>query len=154
MGARQPEPAKVIGDEWALERIAGWMGTVRGWLDARKIDDDLSMTADRIVRELDKLILALKQTEELRTESEFAEGEGGGAGDGRQLMKKPVPTVTELLVLKAMQTDINQRTKRIGADVDPDTAEERQLRELQMIGEDQAEVRRLAALVTRRARHP
>ena len=69
-------------------------------------------------------------------------------------MKKPVPTVTELLVLKAMQTDINQRTKRIGADVDPDTAEEQQLRELQMIGEDQAEVRRLAALVTRRARHP
>ncbi|MCH8251566.1 MAG: hypothetical protein IID36_03840 [Planctomycetes bacterium] len=150
----RPELAKVIVYEWALERIAGWMGTVRGWLDARKIDDDLSMTADRIVRELDKLILALKQTEELRTESEFAEGEGGGAGEGRQLMKKPVPTVTELLVLKAMQTDINQRTKRIGADVDPDTAEERQLRELQMIGEDQAEVRRLAALVTRRARHP
>ena len=67
---------------------------------------------------------------------------------------KPVPTIAELLVLKAMQKEINGRTRRFAESRDMQDPGEAQLRELQMLGEDQAQVRQLTELVTQKARRP
>ena len=73
----------------------------------------------------------------------------GGSASG-----PPIPTVAELLVLKGMQVDINERTRSLDEAFDPQSATETQLRQLSVIGEDQAEVRRLTELVTSRAQQP
>ena len=148
-----PELRRVPVYEWALRRVAEWMETSRGWLSSRKVDDELVAVAARIVRELDKLIKAIEETQALPTEAEFAEAEGGG-GQGRTISLKPVPAVTELLLLKAMQMDVNERTAAQHGSFDLDKATEAQLRERKMLGEDQIEVRRLTELVTARAREP
>lgn len=149
-----PDLEKVPVYEWALRRTAEWMDTSSRWLDARKIDDDLTTTTRRIARELEKLIQAIRETEALPTETEFAEAEGGGSGEGQSLGLRPVPTVAELLVLRAMQQDVNERTGTLHQSLDVENANEGQLRELKAVGEDQAQVRRLTELVTARARQP
>ena len=86
---------------------------------------------------------------------EFVETDtGGGQGQGELVTDRPVPTVAELLVLKALQTDINDRTQGLQQSFDIDEATEQQLRELRILGEDQAELRRLAERVTEQAQHP
>jgi len=148
-----PDVEKVPVFEWALRRVAGWMSSSRDWLSARKIDDELAVTTERVVRELEKLLQAIVDTERLPPETEFAEADGGG-GEGQNATTKPVPTVTELLVLKAMQVDINQRTRTLHEAGNVDEADESQLRELTVMAEDQIEVRRLTEMVTAKARGP
>jgi len=148
-----PDLRKVPVYEWALRRVAEWMDKCRNRLDTRKVDSDLVATSERIVRELDRLVHAIDQTKSLPISTEFAEAGGGGSG-GRSTDAKPVPTVAELLVLKAMQADINLRTTELNRVVDVDAATEEQLRELRIVGEDQSQVRLLTDLVTKRARHP
>ena len=63
-----------------------------------------------------------------------------------------MPTVAELLVLKAMQNDINERTATLYARFDASHPTEKELLQLTLIGEDQSEVRRLVELVTTRAK--
>jgi len=87
--------------------------------------------------------------------TEFAEAEmEGGGSEGEAATTATVPTVAELLVLKAMQVDINERTRALSLQFDRDAATETRLRQLTAIGEDQAEVRRLTELVTGRAQQP
>jgi len=141
--------------DWALKRVVEWMDESRGRLATRQIDDDLAAIANRIVRELEKLVGAIVETRSLPVDTDFVESDrGGGQAQGGIIRYKPVPTVAELLVLKAMQVDINGRTEGIHEALDIDNATEQQLRELTMLGEDQAEVRRLTEMVTKRARHP
>ncbi len=151
----RPQLERVPVYDWALERVGRWMDSSRDGLDARLVDDALIATVDRVVRELEKLIGALIDTQSLPTNTEFVEADGGGGGGGGASGRgavKPVPTVAELLVLKAMQVDINDRTQKLSTEFDPSEATEAQLRKLTIIGEDQTEVRRLAELVTERAR--
>jgi hypothetical protein len=151
----RPELEKVVVYEWALKRVADWMKTSRSWLDTRKIDEELIAVTRRIVRELQRLISAIDQTQSMPLSTEFVEQSGGGGGEGAGAVQgKPVPTIAELLVLKAMQADICNRTREIGETLDPVNADELQLREIKMLGEDQAQVRRLTEMVTRRARQP
>jgi len=150
-----PEFEKVAVYKWALERVAQWMRSSRRALSDRRVDDDLLEVAGRIVRELEKLIRAIEDTEALPLDTEFMEAEGGGGQSGsRQASDKPVPTVAELLVLKAMQTDINDRTDKLHESFDIEEATERQLRDLRIIGEDQSELRRLTIRVVEQAQHP
>ena len=55
-------------------------------------------------------------------------------------------------MLKAMQKDVNYRTKDFHENFDVENATEEQLQNIQTIGEDQAEVGRLTEKVTQRAR--
>ncbi|UCF34514.1 MAG: hypothetical protein JSV78_04270 [Phycisphaerales bacterium] len=151
----RPELQKVVVYEWALERVTGWMQTSRTWLTSRKIDEDLIALTERIVRELERLIDAIEETQAMPLTSEFVEQAGGGGGGGAGAIQgKPVPTIAELLVLKAMQADITERTRSLGETVELKEATEEQLRELKTLGEDQAQVRRLTEMVTQRARQP
>lgn len=150
-----PELERVVVYDWALKRVARWMEESRQRLDAREIDETLTTTTARIARELEKLIAAVVETQSLPMSMEFAEAEReGGSGEGKTISGVAVPTVAELLVLKAMQVDINERTRVLGIQFDADAATEAQLRQLTVIGEDQAEVRRLTEMVTSRAQQP
>ena len=152
----------VLGDldevkvyKWALDRVAGWMDQGRRRLDARRIDDELLRMTDRIVRDLRNLVQAIVETQAMPITAEFAEAEGGGGGGaGMPMQSKPVPTVAELLVLKAMQRDVNERTQRLNQSFDPTTADEQELADLMEIAEDQTEVRRLAELLTEKTHGP
>jgi len=150
-----PDLEKVVVYDWAMKRVARWMDDSRTRLDAREIDEELRTTTDRIARELEKLIAAVVETQSLPMSTEFAEADmENGGGDGGNASGPPIPTVAELLVLKGMQVDINERTRSLDEAFDPQSATETQLRRLTVIGEDQAEVRRLTELVTSRAQQP
>jgi hypothetical protein len=150
-----PDLEKVVVYDWAMKRVARWMDDSRTRLDAREIDEELRTTTDRIARELEKLIAAVVETQSLPMSTEFAEADmENGGGEGASASGPPIPTVAELLVLRGMQVDINERTRSLDEAFDPQAATETQLRQLSVIGEDQAEVRRLTELVTSRAQQP
>ncbi len=149
-----PDMEKVPVYDWVLRRVAGWMDTSRDWLNTRKIDTQLVETTARILRELDQLIAAIKETQEAPIDTEFAEAEGGGGrGQGGSMTQKPIPTMAELIVLKAMQVSINERTIATNERVDWDDPTELDLRQLTIIAEDQAEVQLLTDKLTTKARH-
>lgn len=156
--AQLPDYERVTVYKWALERVARWMEIGRTRLSspgARQIDEDLLVVVNRIADELRKLVRAIEETESLPLDMEFVETDtGGGQGQGELVTDRPVPTIAELLVLKALQTDINNRTQELQQSFDIDEATEQQLRELRILGEDQAELRRLAERVTEQAQHP
>jgi len=150
-----PDFDKVPVYRWALDRVLTWMTQCREKLDRRDIDQNLVATGQRIVGELEKLIAAIKETEAMPLDTAFMEAERGEAGGpGQQAAGKQIPTVAELLVLKAMQVDISERTRQFDETIDPDTATEDQLRELRALGEDQGEVRRLTEMVVQKAKGP
>jgi hypothetical protein len=150
-----PDFEQVIVYMWALTRVGDWMDASRSRLNDRRIDDELVDLTDRITRELKKLIQAIVETRAMPLTTEFVEAEGGGGGGAGHVMQtKPVPTVAELLVLRSMQGDINERTQELHQSLDLQNATEQQLRKLEEIGEDQTEVRRLTEMVTGRVRQP
>ena len=132
------------------------MDESRARLSGRTIDDGLVRRTERIVTELQKLIQAIVDTQALPTDTQFVEASGGGGGGdkGRSAQSKPVPSVAELLVLKAMQNDVNLRTIELHDSMDPDDESESQLRELQTLAEDQTEIARLTLRLTETARQP
>lgn len=140
---------------WSLQRVTRWMDDAADRLSRRAINGDLVELSARILHELETLSSAVDSTESLVTDPQFAGEDQGGGGDGQggqNAGQKPVPTVTELLVLKAMQLDINQRTRDLNtelADVQPTEA---QLRQLRTLGEDQADLRRLTEKLVEEAR--
>ncbi len=144
---------RVVVYRWALQRVATWMEAGRERLRKRSVDQELVDLTSRIAGELEKLIQALVETEALPMDTQFVEAQqGGGHGPGSAAANKPIPTVAELLVLKAMQRDVNERTQSLNESIDIDRVDEAALRRLQAVGEDQVEVRRLSELVTQRAR--
>ncbi len=152
LDAMLPDVEEVMVYKWALDRVGRWMDDARRMLDGRTIDADLVDTTERIAAELAKLIKAIDDTQELAVDEEFAEAEsGGGGGGGQKGQSKPIPTVAELLVLRAMQQDINERTSELGESVSATDPSEDDLRKIGRVGEDQAEVRKLAEMVTGRA---
>jgi hypothetical protein len=151
----RPELQKVPVFDWALNRVSGWMRSCRDWMEQRKIDDELELTANRITRELEQLLQAVGEARDMPMDQEFAEAEQGGGGSGAASgSNKPIPTLAELLVLKAMQIDIQSRTQSISEGSSPEAKEEDRLRELRTLGEDQAQVKALAEMLLAKAREP
>ncbi len=149
-----PDLEKVVVYQWALNRVDVWMETSQQWLLARKIDEELVSTTDRIVHEIEMLVAAIEETQDLPFDEKFAEAEqsGGGTGSGSQSGQKPIPTVAELFVLRSMQVDINGRTSTLHKELDLDEATEQELHQLKALSEDQNQVRQLTQKITARAR--
>ncbi len=145
---------EVVVYHWALERVGRWMVQARDQLNDRRLDNELPATTGRITRELEKLVRAIVETAALPVDTQFVESQSGEGGQGMTRSGKLVPTVAELLVLKAMQVDLSERTTALHESLDPERASESQLGELKVLGEDQAEVRRLTEMVTERVRRP
>lgn len=149
-----PHFEKVPVYKWALERITRWMDETRTRLNARRLDEELVVTSGRIIKELEGLVAAIVATEALPIDTQFVESDKGGGGGAANSQSRPVPPVAELFVLKAMQTDINERTTQLGGPLDPNEVTGQALRRLRMLGEDQAHVRKLTELVTREVEQP
>lgn len=152
VAALQPDFEQVIVYRWAMDRVSSWMEEVASSLTERRLDASLSRTSARILREIQRLIDAIDETEKLPMDTQFVEqagsqGQGGGKAGG-----KPVPTVAELLVLKAMQLDLNERTRELDDRVGDAAASERDLDEMSELGEDQARIRELTGRLTEKAR--
>ncbi len=143
---------------WVIDRVLELITQARDALEGRRLDDELGTAQRHIVEELDVLIAALDEAVHLPPADEYADGQspGGGGAGADAAGKSPVPGVAELLVLKAMQLDINAKTAEYGPDFDPNTATEEQLRQLQHLAERQQKVRELTQAVTQRAEqgHP
>lgn len=152
--AHAPDLQKVVVYEWALRRVMEWMTESRSRLSQRRIDDDLLRLAERIIHQLEQLIEAIVQTRNLPVDEAFVESADVRPGQGESLSSGPIPTVAELLVLKSMQTDINERTQRLHESGVLDEPSEEKLLELRALGEDQRGVRQLTEMVTTQARHP
>lgn len=138
---------------WVIDRVLGLIGKSGDALRARRLNQELSGDQQQVVAELDLLISALAEAAALPSADEYAEG-GGGGGGGQQGADdgSPIPGVAELLVLKAMQLDVNARTAKLGGDFSTDDATESDLRELRRLGERQRKIQELALTVTRRAK--
>jgi hypothetical protein len=151
----RPLLEQVVVYDWALARAIQWMEQVRERLEQRSVDDALVLLTGRIVRELEQLIQAIDDTQSLPMPDKYVEESGGGGGGGAMgggMDGPPVPTLAELLVLKAMQQDINTRTGELAAILEEEAPTEKQLQALKILGEDQEQVRELTERVTQRAR--
>ncbi|MCH8241715.1 MAG: hypothetical protein IH897_03765 [Planctomycetes bacterium] len=151
-----PEFEKVKVFAWSLRRVSERMDRGRRQLDNRQIDEPLLRIIARIVRDLEKLVQAIVETLNL-PETEFAEAEESGSSGGRgraaqRNATRPVPTVTELLVLKSLQRDLVERTRRLHGEVGGLDLSEEQLRAIVEIGEDQADIGSITQMLTRQAR--
>ena len=151
-----PEFEKVKVFAWSLRRVSEKMDRGRRQLDNRQIDEPLLRIIARIVRDLETLVGAIVETLNL-PETEFAEAEESGSSGGRgshaqRNATRPVPTVTELLVLKSLQRDLVERTRRLHGEVGDLDLSEEQLRAIVEIGEDQADIGSITQMLTRQAR--
>ncbi len=151
-----PDLEKVVVYRFAMERAAAAMDEVRTRLRRRRIDASLVALSKRIVEQVDILIQAAIETAGLPVQDEFVEsvgGEGGGGGSGPGAAdRKPVPTITELIVLRFMQEDVNRRTVELDRSIDQIEPSEETLSELKVIGREQSEIRQLTELLTNKAR--
>ena len=151
-----PEFEKVKVFAWSLRRVSERMDHGRRQLDNRQIDEPLLRIIARIVRDLETLVKAIDETLNL-PETEFAEAEESGSSGGRgraasRNATRPVPTVTELLVLKSLQRDLVERTRSLHGEVGGLDLSEEQLRAIVEIGEDQADIGSMTQMLTRQAR--
>ncbi|MBN1343241.1 MAG: hypothetical protein JXQ73_11210 [Phycisphaerae bacterium] len=132
--------------DWVMERLGGDMNDLAGRYDRRLAEAKTKKLAESILQRLNDLVAGLEQEppDDKSQHDPFADAGGGGPGGGAT-KTKPVPTVAELLVLKALQADVNRRTER--ADLDrqlADTVSEEQLEAIRKLGKDQQQIRQLA----------
>jgi hypothetical protein len=144
--------AKIEGAvyQWALSRIADHMMLSQQALTHRQIDHQLTATHDRILRDLDQLLLAFEQIAALPPLEMNVDSTGGGGRQSQQTQQPSVPTAAELLVLKAVQQELNARTQTLAKNIDLDRATEQQLEQVRSIGLEQRELHALTQRITRR----
>lgn len=141
--------------QWALQGVDEWMGRIHDELIRRDVSYEIVRTGERIVGRLEQLIVAIDQTLALPTDREFEDSQSGGSGGQGGAGPEggtPLPKVTELLLLKSLQLDINKRTRELHGTMDSSGSAGKHLDKLSEIAGDQEELRRLAERVTGRAR--
>ncbi len=141
---------------WVMERILKAMAESQHMLRNSELEAPLTATQHRVIALIDRLIDAIDQVQKMAREQFAAAANGGGgsgSGGGPQAGgAQPVPTIAELLVLKAMQEDLRQQTADVHDRVNGRTADEAQLREIERLGHEQAELKQLTIELTAKAR--
>lgn len=101
---------------------------------------------DRIIRDLGWLIESVDDKGK-ENDPNFVQDsmDAGGGAAGQPTASKPVPTLAELKVLKSMQVDMNDQTVALSRQL-PEQSErtEAQLRQIELLGQTQIEIRDLA----------
>ncbi|MCG3137921.1 MAG: hypothetical protein HJJLKODD_01776 [Phycisphaerae bacterium] len=138
---------------WIAGKIDTAMTTSREYLDATRFEPPLEVAQARIITQLNQLIEAIAAAEQM-VDEQFAEGPAsGGSGAGQaDEQSQPVPTVAELLILKTIQQDINERTRQLQNLVAEQSADERQLTEMRQLAQEQGELLILTQQLTEKAR--
>ncbi|MCH7812857.1 MAG: hypothetical protein IID40_02430, partial [Planctomycetes bacterium] len=97
--------------QWVLETVLELVDQSGEALRRRALDEDLAENQQRIVGELDVLIDALQQAAQPHQPDRYAEGSSSGGGQPtRAAQQSAIPSVAELLVLRTMQQQLNDRT--------------------------------------------
>ena len=109
-------------------------------------------TVRSVIRRLTQLIGAVDDTLALPPPDEFADGQSGASGGSSSGDQRPIPHVAELMVLRAMQMDLNQRTRALAGAMNPRQADESQLDAARRLGVAQEQLRALTSRVTQQAR--
>ena len=138
--------------DYVLESIGEDMGDVRDALTERRLDEPLVDLGESIVRRLTQLIGAVDDTLALALPDEFADGQSGASGGWSSEDRRPIPHVAELMVLRAIQMDLNQRTSALAGAMNPQQADEEQLDFARRLGLEQKRLRALTLRVTQQAR--
>ena len=96
----------------AHEQLDALMGSASETLGAGSVDRGVTLNQSMAVQTLQMLVEALGQPEQ--QEQEFEEGGGGGSGNGQPGGgEQPlVPPIAELMLLRSMQAQIAQLTRR------------------------------------------
>jgi hypothetical protein len=137
--------------DWVMKQIRGDMGNLARRFDQRLVDSETGERAESILQRLNHLLTGLDQKPTESEESRFADGSGSGQSGGAAKIKA-VPTAAELAVLRALQSDLNQRTQEL--DFKGNLAgrqTERRLEDVRRLGKEQEQIRNLTEEVYRRA---
>ncbi len=138
--------------EWVVRRVGKEMTKLAGRFDQRRADAETDRLARTILNRLDQLItgLSLERPDQKKEDEPFA---GGGQGGGKPTKQKPVPTVAELMVVKSLQEDLNQRTRRaeLKREMRSEPTEE-DLEAVRQLGQEQEEIRNLTLKLMEGAR--
>jgi hypothetical protein len=139
--------------DWVMRRIGADMTDLAGRFEQRRVNPKATRLAATILERLGHLVAGLEQKppDDDQTSDPFAEGSGTGQGSATK--DKPVPTVAELVVLKALQSEVNRQTeqKDLQAQMTKEVGE-KQLEEMRDIGREQEQVRALTEQIVRRVR--
>ena len=138
--------------DYVLESIADDMGGIRDALSERRLDEPLVDLEQSVIRRLTQLIGAVDDTLALPPPDEFADGQSGASGGSSSGDQRPIPHVAELMVLRAMQMDLNRRTSALAGTMNPQQADEAQLDSARRLGLEQEQLRALTLRVTQQAR--
>ena len=125
-----------------LERVIERIERTASLLAAQSIHASVK-EQDRIIRDLGWLIDAVEERER-DEDPTFVQDviDAGGGAAGQPTASKPVPTLAELKVLKAMQVDLNNQTAAVAREI---RAGEARAREIEALGKAQSDVRDLAS---------
>jgi hypothetical protein len=149
------ELGQAVVYDFVLNRVVDWMAASADALGRRQLDPRLSRTQERIIGQLDMLIAAIADISKLPSPDEFERGGAGGKAGGQaggQEENVVVPTLAELMVLKAMQTVLNEETVRAAEDYDADTATEAKLVEVRALASEQEQITALTQQVIEKAK--
>jgi hypothetical protein len=107
---------------------------------------------DEVLRQLSRLI----ESAEIKPPSknrEFVENQsGGGSGASSPTISKPIPTLAELKILRALQGDLSDQTVEVNRRLpEPIMRTEGQLKEVESLGVAQRELRELAVKMLEKA---
>jgi len=144
--------ASTVVFRFVLDGILVHMNKSVESLEHRQINEALAAGQDRILDEMDTLITAMTEMYTLPAPDQFARESSGGGGASQTEASASVPTLAELLVLKSMQRSLQQRIETAARDYDPDTASEQRLRQVRALADDQRRIRKLAAMLIKKAR--
>ena len=119
----------------AHEQLDELMGSAARTLGEGRVDQGVVLNQSMSVQTLQMLVEALGQPEQDEQEFEDGAGGGGGQGQGQGQQEQPlVPPMAELILLRSMQAQIAQLTRRAdegderASGIDPDTLAQMQRR--------------------------
>jgi len=139
--------------QYCLDRAVDRMTEARGALAERRLDDSLANSQERAAGELAVLLRALTDLRDLPDPDSYARRDASGGGSpGDMAEAPPVPALAELLVLKAMQVELNARTAAHAERFDAESASEAELLAMRELAAEQQTLGELAQKLLQEAR--
>ncbi len=130
--------------QWLMNRVLTDMAQSRDQLQQRRMDETLTAGQERILADLSRLIDAFEQLAALSPPGESApQAEAGGGSGASPTPPDGVPPVAELLLVRALQLDLNARTQNAAAQMAHQVPSEAHLRQIHDLGRQQQELQAL-----------
>lgn len=135
--------------DFVLDRAIATMDQAVELLSERTLSMPLAEVQAEALSDLDLLVRALDDMLHMPPPDAYERGGGGGGGSNQDLPQ--VPPMAELLVLKSMQTALNDKTRANSRDMDSDQPTEASLKNIRRLAAEQARIFALTREVVDRA---